>query len=95
MSVEELEWADQCPSSMRLFPASVRHPLRNMVKRSCPRSVDSKPRKLTASQFQVSNIVSYFQSAADLCPLFGLKSFIFVLMCLRMIIIFGYCITNE
>ncbi|KAG8306695.1 hypothetical protein J6590_041303 [Homalodisca vitripennis] len=52
LSIDDSEWADQCPSHIRLFPASVRHPLRNMVKGSCPRSVDAKPRKLTASQFQ-------------------------------------------
>ncbi|XP_046676855.1 ER degradation-enhancing alpha-mannosidase-like protein 3 [Homalodisca vitripennis] len=55
LSIDDSEWADQCPSHIRLFPASVRHPLRNMVKGSCPRSVDAKPRKLTASQFQASN----------------------------------------
>lgn len=58
LGLEESEWSHQCPSTKRLFPASVRKPLHNMVDGVCPRSspIPTSPtqRKLVASQFQVS-----------------------------------------
>lgn len=61
--VEDSEWLYQCPSSLRLFPASVRHPLRNMVDGVCPRAANPTPtthRKLTAAQFQVGCLFHFF-----------------------------------
>ncbi|XP_065342933.1 ER degradation-enhancing alpha-mannosidase-like protein 3 isoform X2 [Cloeon dipterum] len=42
-----------CPSTLHLFPESVRRPLKNMVNGMCPRR--SHRRKLHAVQFQVGN----------------------------------------
>lgn len=52
MQVDEFDRT--CPNSLHLFPASVRQPLRNMVEDVCPRR--SIKRRLSASQFQASNI---------------------------------------
>uniref|UniRef100_A0A1B6C508 alpha-1,2-Mannosidase n=1 Tax=Clastoptera arizonana TaxID=38151 RepID=A0A1B6C508_9HEMI len=55
LGLDESEWTHQCPSTKRLFPASVRKPLHNMVDGVCPRitmTTSSTHRKLVASQFQ-------------------------------------------
>ncbi|CAH1119531.1 unnamed protein product [Phaedon cochleariae] len=43
-----------CPNTMRLFPASFRRPLQNMVDGVCPRR--SHKRRLTASEFSAANL---------------------------------------
>lgn len=48
------ELAQSCPSSLHLFPESVRKPLKNMVDGVCPRHTTQ--RKLLASQFQSNNV---------------------------------------
>ncbi|XP_075228834.1 ER degradation enhancer, mannosidase alpha-like 2 isoform X1 [Lycorma delicatula] len=53
--LEDGEYSRQCPSSLKLFPESVRRPLHNMVDGVCPRSSPTSHRKLLASQFQSGN----------------------------------------
>lgn len=51
---DDTEFSRACPNSLHLFPASVRKPLKNMVDDVCPRRLTK--RRLTASEFQVSNV---------------------------------------
>lgn len=50
----EDQFARTCPSTLQLFPESVRKPLRNMVSGMCPRRIGK--RKLTAIEFSASNL---------------------------------------
>ncbi|KAK9500967.1 hypothetical protein O3M35_002118 [Rhynocoris fuscipes] len=48
--------AQQCPSSLRLFPEAVRRPLRNFVQDTCPNRENSRHhRRLSALHFQSGN----------------------------------------
>lgn len=52
--IDDSEFARTCPNSKKLFPASVRKPLKNMVDGVCPRRLTK--RKLTATEFSASNL---------------------------------------
>ncbi|KAK9500973.1 hypothetical protein O3M35_002118 [Rhynocoris fuscipes] len=49
--------AQQCPSSLRLFPEAVRRPLRNFVQDTCPNRENSRHhRRLSALHFQKESV---------------------------------------
>uniref|UniRef100_A0A2M4A9I8 alpha-1,2-Mannosidase n=1 Tax=Anopheles triannulatus TaxID=58253 RepID=A0A2M4A9I8_9DIPT len=51
--VQMLDYMRSCPSPNKLFPETVRRPLRDLVTGVCPRI--SSPKRLRASDFQASN----------------------------------------
>ncbi|XP_026675940.1 ER degradation-enhancing alpha-mannosidase-like protein 3 [Diaphorina citri] len=55
------ELTRQCPSTLGLFPHSVREPMKNLVsEKKCSPPRESKPRKLTLHEFQVCVVLIYF-----------------------------------